>query len=136
MANWKQPRKWVSVLSCIVCFAVLTACAANPEKEVVTSKNDGSFDANVVQSATKPAEGQDTPAGKRVQYTDNFASTDGSVEFTIGIDEEITALPMPVVEVVPHYLTAEDAKRVATALLGDVDWFCLGTRNFMRRDPH
>ena len=51
MAKWKQPRKWVSVLSWIVCLAVLTACAANPEKEVVTSKNDGSFDANVVQSA-------------------------------------------------------------------------------------
>ena len=123
MAKWKQPKKWVSVLSWIVCLAVLTACAANPEKEVVTSKNDGSFDANVVLSATKPAEGQDAPANQRVQYTDSFSSTDGSVEFTIGIDEEITALPMPVVEVVPHYLTAEDAKRVATALLGDVDWF-------------
>lgn len=123
MANWKQPRKWVSVLSWIVCLAVLTACAANPEKEVVTSKNDGSFDANVVLSATKPAEGQDASANQRVQYTESFSSTDGSVEFTIGIDEEITALPMPVVEVVPHYLTAEDAKRVATALLGDVDWF-------------
>lgn len=123
MAKWKQPPKWVSALSFAVCAVILTACAANPEKNVVVSKNDGSFDVNVVQSATKPAESQDTLADETVQYTNSFTSTDGSVEFTIDIDEEITALPMPVVEVVPHYLTAEDAKRVATALLGDVDWF-------------
>ena len=123
MAKWKQPKKWVSVLSWIVCLAVLTACAANPEKEVVTSKNDGSFDANVVQSATKPAEGQDTPAGKRVQYTDNFASTDGSVEFTLNIDTEVSNAPMPVAEVEPHYLTGQDAKRVAEVLFGDAEFY-------------
>lgn len=121
MAKWKQPKKWVSVLSWIVCLAVLTACAANPEKEVVTSKNDGSFDANVVQSATKPAEGQDTPAGQRVQYTDSFSSTDGSVEFTLNIDTEVSNAPMPVAEVEPHYLTGQDAKRVAEVLFGDAE---------------
>lgn len=123
MANWKQPKKWVSALSFAVCAVILTACAANPEKNVVVSKNDGSFDVNVVKSATKPAESQDTPADETVQYTNSFTSTDGSVEFTIDIDEEIAVLPMPVAEVTPHYLTAEDARRVATALLGDVDWF-------------
>lgn len=121
MAKWKQPRKWVSVLSWIVCLAVLTACAANPEKEVVTSKNDGSFDANVVQSATKPAEGQDAPANQRVQYTDSFSSTDGSVEFTWNIDTEVSNAPMPVAEVEPHYLTEQDAKRVAEVLFGDAE---------------
>ena len=118
MANWKQPKKWVSALSFAVCAVILTACAANPEKNVVVSKNDGSFDVNVVQSATKPAESQDTPADETVQYTNSFTSTDGSVEFTIDIDEEIAVLPMPVAEVTPHYLTAEDARNIATALFG------------------
>ncbi len=106
----------------ICCIAMaasifLCSCAANPEKEVVVSKNDGSFDANVVQSATSPTvstEQEETV--QNVKYDKTFFSTDGSVQFTLDIDTNITADAMPVIEVVPHYLTGEDAQRVAELL--------------------
>lgn len=115
MANWKRPRKWVSVLSWIVCLAVLTACAANPEKEVVTSKNDGSFDANVVQSAE---EIHALDATESLSFSDTFLSTDGSVTFQIAVQNMIKTPSMPVVEVTPHFLTEEDAYNAALALFG------------------
>lgn len=118
MARWKQPKKWVRILSFVLCIAILTACAANPDKEVVISKNDGSFDANVVQSATNP-----TGTAQAVQYTDSFFSTDGTVDFTMNIDTEVSGAAMPVVEVQPYFLTSEDAQRIARALLGDAEFF-------------
>lgn len=106
----------------ICCMAMATSiflcsCAANPAKEVVTSKNDGSFDVNVVQSATSPTT---TNSGEgstqNVKYNETFFNTDGGVEFTLDIDTHITTCAMPVIEVVPHYLTGEDAQRVSELL--------------------
>lgn len=122
MAKWKQPKKWVSIVSFILCLTILTACAANPEQAVVISKNDGSFDANVVQSATQPT-GQSGTATQNVNYTNNFTSTDGSVHFSMNINEEITLSAMPVVTVSPHLLTGEDVQRVAKVLFGDAVFY-------------
>ena len=90
----------------ICCLAMaasifLCSCAANPEQDVVISKNDGSFDVNVVQSATQPA-GQNESATQNVSYTDSFTSTDGSVQFQLSIDDTIPVQAWPVVEIVPH----------------------------------
>lgn len=122
MAKWKQPKKWVSIVSFILCLTILTACAANPEQAVVISKNDGSFDANVVQSATQPT-GQSGTATHNVNYTNSFTSTDGSVHFSMNINEEITLSAMPVVTVSPHLLTGEDVQRVAKVLFGDAVFY-------------
>lgn len=122
MAKWKQPKKWVSIVSFILCLTILTACAANPEQAVVISKNDGSFDANVVQSATQPT-GQSGTATQNVNYTNSFTSTDGSVHFSMNINEEITLSAMPVVTVSPHLLTGEDVQRVAKVLFGDAVFY-------------
>ncbi len=118
MARWKQPKKWVRILSFVLCIAILTACAANPDREVVISKNDGSFDANVVQSATNP-----TGTAQAVQYTDSFSSTDGTVDFTMNIDTEVSGAAMPVVEVQPHFFTSEDAQRIAKLLFGNAEFY-------------
>lgn len=115
MAKWKQPKKWVSVLSCIVCLTVLAACAANPEKKAVISKNDGSFDANIVQSAE---ESRSLDATESLSFSDTFLSTDGSVTFQIAVQNMIKTPSMPVIEVTPHLLTEEDAHNAAIALFG------------------
>lgn len=123
MANRKRTNR---LLAMVLSLLMLTGCAPNPEKEVVTSKNDGSFNANVVQSATTPTGDQSEHALQNtisVHYTDRFTTTDGCVEFTLNINEEIPATGMPVVEVVPHALTAEDVKRVATVLFGDAQFY-------------
>lgn len=111
----------------ICCLAMaasifLCSCAANPEQDVVISKNDGSFDVNVVQSATQPT-GQNESTTQDVSYTDSFTSTDGSIQFQLSIADTIPVQAWPVVEIVPHYLTAEDAERVASALFGDAEFY-------------
>lgn len=135
MAKWKQPKKWVSIGSFILCFAILAACAANPAQEVVISKNDCSFDIKVIQSATESPTQHDTQAEtatdpssetldySTILYEDTFSSTDGTVEFTIMIDEGIPNKAMPVIEVSPHYLSEDDAKRVANVLFGDSTFY-------------
>lgn len=122
MANRKYHKQWGSIVSLILCFAILTACAANPEQEVAISKNDSFFDVNVVPSATHPTE-QVEITTQNISITDIFTSTDESVEFTFDINQTFSNKAMPVVEVVPHYLTTEDAQRVAACLFGDVDFF-------------
>lgn len=104
----------------VIIFAMtalpLCACQASPEKSPVVSKNDGSFDANAAVSAS---ESREPDATRPVSYSDTFTSTDGSVEFTLNIDTNITDAAMPVVEVAPHSLTGEDVRRTAQALFGD-----------------
>ena len=100
----------------------LCSCAANPEQDVVISKNDGSFDVNVVQSATQPA-GQNEATTQNVSYTDSFTSTDGSVNFSLNINEEIVSGAMPVVTVSPHLLSGDDVQRIANALFGDAVFY-------------
>lgn len=107
--------------SLVLCLLVsLTACAANPNSDVVINKNDGSFDADLVHSAT---EDKDPNATQNLVYTDDFYSTDGSVQYVFSINNTIADCNMPVVEVIPHFLTVTDAKRVATVLFGDAVFY-------------
>lgn len=119
MTKWKSPQKWVRILSMLLCVTVMTACASNPTEQAVISKNDGSFDANVVQSAGE----EQTGGTQNVKYAETFTSTDGSVVFSLDIDTEVDFVPMPVVEVKPHFYTGEDAQRIAQVLMGDADFY-------------
>lgn len=101
---------------CILVFTVLlSACQASPEKNVVISQNDGSFDTDVVL----PAEESHAPdATEALSYYDTFLSTDGSVKFQFEVHNSINTPNMPVVEVVPHVISEEDAYNAAVALCG------------------
>ena len=108
----------IGILLALMC--TLCACKSAPEKEAVISKNDGAFDKIVVQSADiVPEEDQI----KNIHYQENFSSTDGSVFYRVNIDQKLELRNHPVVKVVPHYLTGEDAKRVASTLLSDTTFY-------------
>lgn len=118
---------------------LLCGCQKSPNTQSVISKNDGSFDINIIQSATQENTNPSTQTGDHeginrtetsetipnniFQYKAQFPSTDGTVLFSMDIHEEFTDVPMPVVEVVPHQLTEADAKRVAETLLGSGDYY-------------
>ena len=107
--------KKISLMLACTLLVLLTACQPTPEKSVIISKNNGEFDANVIQ----PAEENHLPKeSKSLQFSDTFQSTDGSVTFHISVDNSIQTSNMPVVEVVPHFLTGEDVHNIATALFG------------------
>ena len=35
MANWKKPKRWVSIVCLVLCIAVLAACAVNPTEDAL-----------------------------------------------------------------------------------------------------
>lgn len=92
----------------------------SPQTASIISKNDGSFDAKVAVSAIDHNE---PDATQTVLSTDTFLSTDGSVEFTVCLDNVVTAADMPILEVVPHFITSEEARHVASILFGNVDFY-------------
>lgn len=125
---------WKAFLIIPFVLAFFTACQKGPVENVVISKNDGTFDISLIQSATDVTEVvQDSTADAETtsnadvshnyQYEKKFVSTDGSVVFHIGLDEDFLFTSMPVVEVEPHFLTEEDAQRVARALLEDAVFY-------------
>lgn len=108
--------KFLGYLTSMIMIVIfLSACQHSPSTDVVISKNDGSFDANVVQSAE---ETRAADATESLSFSDTFSSTDGSVTFQIGIMDIIQTPNMPVIEVTPHFLTEEDARNAARALFG------------------
>lgn len=97
-------------------ISVMTGCAANPNQGSVISKNDGVFEQNMTTPATAPLDEQ-------IQYTESFTSTDGTAEYYINFDQNITSDPLPIVEVIPRIFTGEDVKRIAQVLFGDADFY-------------
>lgn len=126
-------KLFIKLLGLIIAVSLLCGCQQAPSEEVVISKNDGSFDINMVKSATEATNEQTEMATEStsangnttqtVQYIESFFSTDGSVKFEMNITEAISDGPMPVVEVQPHYLSNDDAQRVANALFGDAIFY-------------
>lgn len=85
---------------------------------MVVSKNDGSLDIENIQPAATQPEAQVTPKTQTLQYSDHFQSTDGSVDITIELNQELATENLPMVEVAPRYLTGSDARRVAEVIFG------------------
>ncbi len=109
------------IILMIVISLLLCACQINPEAHAVISKNDGSFDANSIVSASDYYD----VYPQSIIYWDKFTSTDNSVEFEIDIDTVLSNSAMPVVEVAPHYINEAEAQRVAEALFGDAVFYDL-----------
>lgn len=105
--------KLVSVFITITLTMQLCACQKKPNEVVVSSNENGAFVANVGKSAIE----EDTSdAVQSVEITDDFYSSDGSVHFMLNLATSAQMSTMPVVEVVPHYLSEEDAERVGGVL--------------------
>ena len=104
-------KKVIALLAIASICTQLCACQANPSTSIVISENDGSFDANLSKSSTV-----EPNTSENIQYFDKFFSTDGSIEFTVNIDQSLNTSTMPVVEVVPHKLLPEDVEKIANVL--------------------
>ena len=96
------------------------ACQKSPSSDVIQSKNDGSFDANIVVS---DSESKEPDATQHIGFAEVFYSSDGSIEYHLDIVETLTDSNMPVIEVVPHFLTADDAQHIAKAIFGEARFY-------------
>lgn len=120
------------ILSFLMLIVLLAGCASKPEQQPVISKKDGSFDVDTIvtvagtEEATENADEADvtTPdALEPYSYEETFSSTDGSVQFIMQLNGEISIGENPVVEVSPHVITAEDAKRIAESMFDGVEFY-------------
>lgn len=116
----KKSTRYQLCVLLINALLLLSACQSNPSSGSVSSKNDGAFDANVIVSA----EDHRAPGTTHVlAWDEEFQSSDGSITYLARIDTIIDSFDMPVVKVTPHHLTESDAKRIAHALFGDVNFY-------------
>lgn len=106
----------VTSMLLILSTLLLCGCQQSPDQSAVVSKNDGSFQAGVIQPATDISPGETFEW--QIQYSELFSSTDGTVEFALSIDQNAIRSVVPVVEVVPHYFTEADAERISRVLFG------------------
>ena len=114
-------KKITLILGYLLIIVLMCACQNSPNETVVTSKNDGTFDINILQSATSKNDAEDPELADVgvFQWESQFASSDESVYFYVNINEQLQKANMPVIEVSPHFFTSADAKRIATALFGN-----------------
>lgn len=114
-------KKSIRIIAFVVCALILCGCRKAPDKDVVTSKNNGVLQEKIYE--TESSEAVQGIGPSKIQWNEEFTSTDGSVSFSVNIDNEVSPDVKQVVEVVPHMLTEEDIQRVATVLLGDVNFY-------------
>lgn len=114
-------NRWIRLICYAFLLFLLCGCQSAPNQEVITSKNDGIFQ-DKIKETDSSSDNLDINS-TRIMWKENFLSTDGSVNFSVDIDNEVSPDVRQVVEVAPHMLTEEDIRRVATVLLGDVDFY-------------
>lgn len=107
---------WSIVLLILFC----TGCQKTPETDAVKSKNDNSFDVNSIATAPETHPQEEI---LDIAYNAEFTSSDGSVHFQMDINQALAPRNMPIVRVSSHFLTAEDAKRVAFTLFPDATFY-------------
>ncbi len=100
------------ILSGIGCSLAALACC-------IGLYNGGRWDTTEVASATL------APLAdlEEASFSTSFTNTDGSVQFFVNIPQSEPDSRMPRVYVRPHYLTGEDAQRVAEALFPETEFF-------------
>lgn len=118
MARWKKPKVWVVVVCVVVCIAVLAACAVNPEKREDAEISAPEQTLPVVTAPAEPLPAETEPESGTV-YQEEFQSEDGTVRFRMDLRSDDTLPALPIVEVVPHYLSEEDVKQAAHAIFGE-----------------
>lgn len=114
-------NRWIRLICYAFLLFLLCGCQNAPNQEVITSKNDGIFQDKIKETVSS-SDDLDINS-TRIMWKEDFLSTDGSVNFSVDIDNEVSPYVRQVVEVAPHMLTEEDIRRVATVLLGDVDFY-------------
>lgn len=106
--------------------ALLCGCQAAPETAAVTSKNDGTFEAALEntakeETATEADGAVLAPEVEMQDYTNSFTSMDGNITYDVDLALPIPLSALPVLQVTPHTFTVEEAKRIAQSLFGDVE---------------
>ncbi len=103
-------RKFLKGTALVLAVLMLCGCS-QPEVPAAPV-----FDPNTVQEASAPLEAAEP---RKITRSETFRNADGSTEFCVNIDTELSMEPLPVVEAVPRELTAQDAHDLIYAFFPD-----------------
>lgn len=107
-------KNYICILATISLFAFLCmGCQKNPQSALIIGKNNDGVGNISVESSP---EFHDTDSTQAINIMSDFLSSDSSVNFHLEINDTIPMYNMPVVQVQPHSLTAEDANHIAHTL--------------------
>lgn len=132
------------VLICLI-ILMFSGCQSSPKNSIVASKNDGSFEEaikNTPSPTIEPASGitvedrsrlssalntpyeqAESSANPSVLYENTFTNSSGTIKYSIQIAHEEGNDALPVIQVRPHEITIDQAKKIAEALFGTSDMF-------------
>ena len=111
-----------------------TGCQKTPETAVVTSKNDGAFEAaleNVAEESPAFEMAQDdtkNAVAETKTYTSSVTSMDGNITYAVNVELPVITDAVPVLQVTPHNFTSEEAQQIAKALFGDAEVYAYTTQ--------
>lgn len=97
-----------------------TGCQEGPTEKTVPNKGEIIFDAKGTATDVEIHPPGETT---NVNFNSSFESTDGSVNYTLAINKSISTSSMPIIQVLPKYLTADDAKMVAYTLFPNTEFY-------------
>lgn len=111
------------LLVAIILVTLLCGCQSPPVKDAIISKQSVTETALLDTVPSSSAADTNQEKVQEINFTNTFSSSDGSVAFTMDIHGETLALSPLVVQVEPHILTNEDARRVAETLFPDAVFY-------------
>lgn len=106
-------NKFLRIVGLSLVFALLCGCQSTPEKKIVTSKNDGFFEAAL--ESTPGPETEENPSEPQF-YNEHIATND--IDCSINT-ELLIVNTAPVLQVRPKQIGTETAKRIGEVLFGD-----------------
>ena len=111
-------KKYALIVLSALILSSVCACQKAPESGIVTSKNDGAFEAALEVTPDPAAAPEDT---EPMTYIDSFTGMEEEIRFEIDLDEPAVTTALPVIQVRPQELTPEMAERAARAIFGEAD---------------
>lgn len=119
-------KRLMSIFLFAVLLVIFVGCQAAPNSIVVTSKNDGTFEAAIKVTSDSMSDTKEDckEMDQEMQsFFDGFTSTDGSIHYNIDLEMQANNLAMPIVQVTPHTFTSAEAETIARALFGEAEFY-------------
>ena len=99
-------RKYKYLIPMVLTIGI-TACQANPDKEVVVGKNKEDFQNAILQTE------DESKSSSIVHYQDSYLGSDDKVSFEVEADVDYFSGQTPLLRVKPHEITPEEVQRWA-----------------------
>lgn len=103
----RKYKKIIAVTALLLYLFSLSACSNTETQSTQTEQT---------AAAAVPEATAEQPSATLYEKKGVFTSTDGTVEFTWNVSEEISAENLPVVDVVVHKISDEETKHIANVL--------------------